>query len=75
MQLTIDQVEQDKTDYLVDVVEFLKASGIKTRENLESRFDILLTEYAMKHNGFYIAIDHRLIMGEYKCQIKRICYK
>jgi len=64
MKLTIDQVESDKTDHLADVVSFIAARGVKTSEQLESRFDAIMTEYAMGHaRCFYVALEHRLIVG------------
>lgn len=55
MDILILQSETDKTDYLKLVAEFIEANGVKTQEQLEQRFDILLTQFAMEHNGDYNA--------------------
>ena len=49
MELTINQDDTDCVNYLDSVVKFIKKKlGSKPKqEQLESRFDILLTEYAM----------------------------
>jgi hypothetical protein len=60
MQIEIIQPDEDKSNYFERICEFLAANGIKTRESLSSRFDCLMTEFAMKHNGFYDAAKRKL---------------
>jgi len=61
MQLTIEQPESDKTDYLADVVRFFRERGVKTKEQLESRFDAIMVEYVLGHKGYsYDPIGHKL---------------
>ena len=65
MELRITQPDEDKTDYLQKVCAYIENRGVKTREDLQSRFDALLTEFAMANSGHYDAKAHTLIMGPY----------
>ncbi len=46
MKIEIIQPDNDKTNYFERIAGFLTGK-VKTREQLEQRFDILLTEFAM----------------------------
>ena len=67
MQLEIIQNEADKTNYFERLCGYLKARGVKTKEQLESRFDALCAAFAMDHNGHYDAAARKLtIEGDRK---------
>jgi len=55
MNIRITQLHEDKTDYLKLFCKHLENNGIKTQEQLESRFDTLALSFAMQHNGNYDA--------------------
>jgi hypothetical protein len=61
MRLNIIQNETDKTDWLKKVVNFLSLQ-VKTQEQLENRFDILLVSFAMENNGVYNPETNELVM-------------
>jgi len=53
MNIRITQKDEDKTDYLKLFCKHLENNGIKTQEQLESRFDALALDFAIKHRGEY----------------------
>jgi hypothetical protein len=55
MELIITQSEDDDRDYLELLCKFIDAKGIKSQEQLEFRFDCLLTEFASLCLGTYDA--------------------
>ena len=52
MELRVQQREDDGRNYVAEFVEFVRPQ-VKTQEQLESRFDALACEFAMKNKGQY----------------------
>ena len=45
------------------ITRWLSKQNIKTQEQLDSRFDCLMTQFAIEHDDNYIAKDRRLIFN------------
>jgi hypothetical protein len=60
MILEVVQREDDKTDYISLAILFIMQNGVKTKEQLEQRFQCLLTEFAIMYRGNFDAKTNTL---------------
>ena len=64
MRLIITQDDTNTIDYLAEISDFLRARGINTKEQLDSRFDVMLAEFAIQGGHNYNAVKKELNIND-----------